>query len=166
MRSHDEVVALVKELQENGERRAIVGPCATCGLDDVCADHRGKPYCHDCWHAARYQETPYAVFREADNYCLSHGSKLKEEAEAHAARMTAEEQHNFEVYKLAPANDPSDPNQDHYAQLVAHDKAIGPGWRTYVAKPCQSWFGDRIAHPAYMIRRRAAVIAAHPEYGP
>jgi hypothetical protein len=37
----------------------------------------------------------------------------------------------------------------------------GPRWSVV---PADRWFGDRIAHPGYMAKRRAAVLAEHPEY--
>lgn len=31
-------------------------------------------------------------------------------------------------------------------------------------KRAASWRGERVAHPGYMQRRRAAILAEHPEY--
>ena len=39
------------------------------------------------------------------------------------------------------------------------------GRETWEHAPTTHWYGDRIAHPGYMTERRAAVLAAHPEYG-
>ena len=149
----------------------IDGPCAECKSDEVCCDHRGRALCQDCWHAARYREMPYVVVRDADGYVVGSANRfgastrLKEEAEAAAAEMTEEEARVFALYQ----KDATDPASDesaraHWAGVVAHAEAIGIGWRTYSAKPAECWYGDRIAHPGYMERRRAGIVAAHPEY--
>lgn len=130
----------------------IDGPCAECKSDEVCCDHRGRALCQDC-----------CVVGSANRFGAS--TRLKEEAEAAAAEMTEEEARVFALYQ----KDATDPASDesaraHWAGVVAHAEAIGIGWRTYSAKPAECWYGDRIAHPGYMERRRAGIVAAHPEY--
>jgi hypothetical protein len=109
--------------------------------------------------------------RDADGYILGSANRfgastrLKEEAEESAAKKTEEEARIFALHREY-ATDPtsSEASRVHYAEIVAHAEAIGVGWRTYSAKPAEYWYGDRIAHPGYMARRRAGVLAAHPEY--
>jgi|HubBroStandDraft_1064217.scaffolds.fasta_scaffold38917_3 hypothetical protein len=104
----------------------IDGPCAACGrADEVCCDHAGKPYCHDCWHKARGSEQPYNVVRE-DGSTVGGGSFLKEEAE-----------------ELARGWMESSP------------------WHLTVV-PAPRWWGERIAHPGYLDRRREAILATLP----
>jgi hypothetical protein len=135
-----------------------------CGRDEVCCDHRGHALCQDCWHAAREGETPYAVFRDADNFCSSQGAYLKEEAEAKAAKRNEEERQRLVGYQRYVDEATDDRIREHWLGVLKHAELCGPV--TYTAKPCDSWFGDRMAHPGYMARRRAALVAAHPEYGP
>jgi hypothetical protein len=141
---------------------AIDGPCAACGRDEVCCDHRGRALCQDCWHGAREQETPYAAFRDADGR-QSGGAYLKEEAEARAKKLTDEEAQR--LVRLAEYRDDpgaTEASREHYAKLLARVAMSDPRWGTFTARPCGSWGGDRMAHPGYMARRRAQVIAAHP----
>lgn len=143
---------------------AIDGPCAECKRDEVCCDHRGRALCQSCWHAARYSEEPYAVFRDADGFCWSRSSYLKEEAEERAAKATAERADDLVRYAQYRDEATSEKSRAHWQGNIDHALSIDPSWRTYTAKPCGSWFGDRIAHPGYMASRRAAIVAAHPEY--
>ena len=47
------------------------------------------------------------------------------------------------------------------AFFAEHPEWYGPNWEVVQSK---HWFGDRIAHPGYMAKRRASILAAHPEY--
>jgi hypothetical protein len=147
---------------------AIPGPCASCGrADEDCCDHRGKAYCERCWHAARYLETPYIVVRDADQFPFAGCALLLEEAERKAAKMTEAERLRLESWR-SDANDLESPDwlRAHWASMLAHTESISPKWRTYSAKPALSWYlGGRIAHPAYMGRRRPPTIQVHPEHG-
>lgn len=119
--------------------------CDGCPRVDTCAEHRGQWFCYDCWHAAREKETPYHVVLYSTHGVLRAGEHKR-------ASCTLPPY----VYLLEEA-------EAHAASLNDRDAACGlPGrWKVEVA---ESWEGERMAHPAYMARRRAGVIAMHPQY--
>ena len=141
----------------------IDGPCAECNSDEVCCDHRGRALCQDCWHDARYRETPYIVRRIADGFTFCGGSYLKEEAEEWARKRTAEHVASKDYWRKRAEDEP---NEKGGGLWVAQHPEIATvsDYDRFEAVPCESWWGERIAHPGYMARRRASIVAAHPEY--
>lgn len=131
----------------------IDGPCADCGrADEVCCDHRGRALCQDCWHAAREREQPYIVRRVADRLTWFQGTYLKEEAEARAAEKTAERQAGKDYWRRRAEEEPDSPGGGLW---VAKNPTLVTmtDWDRFEAVPCDSWWGNRIAHPGYMARQ-------------
>lgn len=141
----------------------IDGPCVECKSDEVCCDHRGKALCQDCWHAARYREQPYVVRRVADGFVMCSGTYLKEEAEDWAAKKTAQCQASKDYWRKRAEDEPDSKGGGLW--VAEHPELVTMSdYDRFEAAPCESWWGDRIAHPGYMARRRAAIVAEHPEY--
>jgi hypothetical protein len=109
-------------------------PCSKCGRSEPLADFEQRRLCYDCWHAARESTPPYHVV-----------SKSNPSRYSHCAWRPS-------VYTLAEA-------LERAAQMNADDQSGG-----FEPKLADSWAGERRAHPAYMQRRRAAILAEHPEY--
>jgi hypothetical protein len=101
---------------------------------ESCAEFEGKLLCYDCWHKAREATPPYHVRRKSNP-----GSDFQQCCGVPAVYTYAEA-----VRRSAELN-------------LGSDKDWEP-------VPASDWFGERISHPGYMARRRAAVMAEHPEY--
>jgi hypothetical protein len=150
--------------ERNYEPKA--GPCEGCSRDETCCDHRGKSLCEKCWHAARECETPYAVYRDADGYCLTNGAYTLEEAQDRVQEMRERDEQQLASFeKYASSEDESESIRTHYGMLLAHCRSsTGRLYTSYTVKSCSEWFGERIAHPGYVDRKRSEVAAAaHPE---
>jgi hypothetical protein len=135
---------------------ACAGPCVGCGRDEVCCDHRGRALCQTCWHGARSNETPYNVYRDCDGHLSCDGAYTKEEAEDWARELTERNEAQFAGFIRYRDEAKNENTRAHYAALVDHLKNIP---RTHTAKPCDRWWGERMAHPGYMASRRATILA-------
>lgn len=138
--------------------------CDDCKHDDTCAEHRGQWLCYSCWWRARHREPPYQVASREYPQRRSGGRDptcyLYDEAVARAAEMNAGDAERNAFWKA-------------YAEEPVHVAMIEAGtWTPPIPYACdfepvlvESWTGDRCpTHPGYGARRRAAVLAAHPEY--
>ncbi len=61
----------------------------------------------------------------------------------------------------SPPNTSTRTKTETEAYMAEHPEWYGPKWEIVASS---RWFGDRIAHPGYMAKRRAAIISEHPEY--
>jgi hypothetical protein len=115
---------------------ATDAPCTKCGRVDPLADFEGQELCNDCWHTARQATPPYHVVSKSNPHSYSHGAGVPV------------------VYTLAEATvRAAAMNADTWSSL--HD---------FEPKLAGSWAGQRIAHPGFGRRRRAEILATHPEY--
>lgn len=132
--------------------RERVGKCDGCGDHELLASHDNDYLCHGCWHAARERQTPYALVRvypagihpdHPDGYVLS-------AAGCNGVPMTV----TLWQAMLMLANEcaRADPNSD-------WDRR-----QPLAIREWHCWTGERMAHPAYGNRRRASLLAQHPEY--
>lgn len=119
-------------------------PCQECGLVERLADHRGRMLCYDHWHAAREQETPYVVVKcwdeSEDIPCI--GVKAGPQEFLYGDYCYLKEEAEERAAELQ--------SKSHGAQ--------------YQVRATGRWFGDRRSHPGFMARRRASIVAEHPEY--
>ena len=130
--------------------REKTGDCDACGKHDVLASHDNEFLCHYCWHDARERQTPYALVRVypaspdyPDGYVLS-------AAGCNGVPMTVTLWQA--LLMLANGCARADPNSD-------WDRRIPLAIREW-----HCWTGERMAHPGYGARRRAALLAAHPQH--
>jgi hypothetical protein len=111
------------------------GACASCGRDDVLADQDGRMLCETCWHAARAALPCWRV------------------------KTIASPAHEAEYGPWYVMCDYTRVEAEREAE-ARNARGGKPAWEA-VEGPRS---GERIAHPGYMARRRAEVLAAHPEF--
>jgi hypothetical protein len=118
-------------------RDGVDGPCRDCGADEVCEPIDGRNLCNDCWHRARYQKQPWGVERVDSPDTIAR------------IRTWAPE---YTVYRTGMAY------LEHEAKEFAVEMTRRSGGREeWKAVPVERWYGDRIAHPGYMQKRRRAI---------
>lgn len=131
--------------------------CDGCSDDRELADFQGRALCYTCWHAAREATPPYHVRRRSNPSQCSHAAFVPvvytlEEATARAAEL------NAAVVK----------SNAFWTEYDAEKEREGSDWRSNAGNqladwepvPASNWCGERVAHPGYMTRHRAALRAA------
>jgi hypothetical protein len=116
--------------------KEIPGPCAVCGLDEPCASWDHKPHCYDCWHRAREATQAYQ-----------------------AVRVDPPEQIAQYGHFWAGISG----TLDEATAFAREMEKRTMGRDVYEVLPSR-WNGERRSHPGYLARRRASIVAAHPEY--
>lgn len=119
--------------------------CAVCDTETICAGFKGRWLCETHWHAAREATPPFNVRLVRDEETRAEYGDI----------FIGMWKGPRSVYTEAEAAEVA-------ARKNLENERTGNKER-WEAVPGPSWIGERIAHPGYMNRRRAEVLAAHPE---